>query len=57
MLSLKNVPGIAARACSAVSAFIASRLVQLGLLENEGLDVVAFDGCTSTITTSNPQEG
>jgi hypothetical protein len=40
----KSVPGLAARALRAVGVFIASRLVQLGLLEDEDLNVVAFDG-------------
>jgi hypothetical protein len=44
MSLLKTVPGLAVRAITAVSAFIAGRLVQLGLLEDELLNVVDFDG-------------
>jgi hypothetical protein len=44
MSLLKTVPALAVRATTAVSAFIAGRLVQLGLLEDELPNVVDFDG-------------
>jgi hypothetical protein len=48
MPSTKSVPGIAARALRAIGAFIAGRLVQLGLLEDEDLNVVMLDGTANT---------
>jgi hypothetical protein len=52
----KSVPGLAARALRAVGVFIASRLVQLGLLEDQGLNVLAFDGAANMTVSVHTSE-
>lgn len=56
MSLLKTVPGIAARAFDAVWYWAVSRIVQLGLLEDELLDVVAFDGNADTTVSVHTAE-
>ena len=53
-MSRSQVPGLAARALTAVSAFIASHLVQLRLLEDENLNIVMLDGNANMTVSVTP---
>ena len=63
-LSAQKVPGIAALAFRTLDAWVLSRLMQIGLVEDELLNVVDFDGASdqtlsvhaATVADANPSQ-